>query len=342
MATYIKQGFTKGQILKADELNYMEAGIEANALVTASLNDDITTLSEEIEELKEGVAVDATLTQSGQAADAKVVGDRLSQISEEINDYILGVLNCLEHVAWSTTDGQQYYDALKAKYDEYNGSESLTARSNSLSVDDASFKNGFVKNDGSIDTTTDYQRNFFWDKFVECKAFLFVDENGAYVPVAHRYASYSEDKSIITTKYYDPVTTPTATTLLGINGAFFKLGFKQEDSLTVDHALVANTQMDTMCTIEDATLDSSGEAVYSAGRIASDYIQLYDNTPILCRSHDNLFIVCLYDANKALIDRQVGVNGEHVTKIITVPDNAKYVRVCTAPETNVYTSLEMA
>lgn len=47
MATYIKQGFTKGQILKADELNYMEAGIEANALVTASLNDDITTLSEE-------------------------------------------------------------------------------------------------------------------------------------------------------------------------------------------------------------------------------------------------------------------------------------------------------
>lgn len=273
----------------------------------------------------------------------------IERLTEEMNDYILGVLNCLEHVAWSTPDGRQYYDALKAKYDSYNGLEPtdppiqpgvLTARSNSLSVDDSSFKNGYVKNDGSIDTTTDYQQNFFWDKFVGCKAFLFVDENGAYVPVVHRCAAYSEDKSIITTTYYNAVTTPTATSLLGSDGAFYKLGFKQE-SLTVDRALVANTKMDTMCTIEDTTLDTSGEAVYSAGRIASDYIQLYDNTPILCRSHNSLFIVCLYDADKALIDRQIGVSGEHVTRIIAVPENAKYVRVCTTAGTNVYTSLEM-
>lgn len=303
-----------------------------------------------------GVEVDTTLTESGKAADAKATGDRLATLSKEIvkqnktmNDYMLGVLNCLEHVAWSTPDGQQYYDALKAKYDSYNGLEPdlpvqpgvLTARSNSLSVDDASFKNGFVKNDGSIDTTTDYQKNFFWDKFVRCKAFLFVDENGEYVPAAHRYAAYRENKSIITTEYFDAVTTLTATSLLESDGAFFKVGFKQ-DSLTVDRALIANTEMDTLCTIEDTTLDTSGEAAYFEGRVASDYIQLYDNTPILCiRPHIDMFIVCLYDADKTLIYREIGVTGEPDAEIIAVPENAKYVRVCTTAEANVYTSLEM-
>ena len=42
---YTKQNFIKGQILKADHLNAMETGIEANDLTVA-------TLTEEIEELK--------------------------------------------------------------------------------------------------------------------------------------------------------------------------------------------------------------------------------------------------------------------------------------------------
>lgn len=40
MSTYIKQEFTKGQVLKADQLNYMEAGIETNALDTATLSEE--------------------------------------------------------------------------------------------------------------------------------------------------------------------------------------------------------------------------------------------------------------------------------------------------------------
>lgn len=55
---------------------------------------DIATLSEEMAELKEnggaGVAVDATLTESGKAADAAVVGQKIAEIDEAVFVTVLG------------------------------------------------------------------------------------------------------------------------------------------------------------------------------------------------------------------------------------------------------------
>ena len=62
MSNYEKQNFVSGQILKAEHLNHMESGIESNANAVASLSEEIP-------------AIDSTLTQEGEAADAKAVGD---------------------------------------------------------------------------------------------------------------------------------------------------------------------------------------------------------------------------------------------------------------------------
>lgn len=62
--SYEKLGFVSGQKLKAEHLNHMEDGISA--------------LSGEV------VGLDTTLTQSGKAADAKAVGDALSNLSKDI------------------------------------------------------------------------------------------------------------------------------------------------------------------------------------------------------------------------------------------------------------------
>lgn len=67
----------------------------------------------------EHLLIDTTLTQTGQAADAKVTGDeitglkndlrRKTGLSEEIK---VALLDCFEHVAWVDEHGQDYYDAL--------------------------------------------------------------------------------------------------------------------------------------------------------------------------------------------------------------------------------------
>lgn len=73
---YVKQDFKSGEKLYASQLNAMD--------------DQIALMEAEMEELKESntdsddsLAVDATLTQEGQAADAKATGDALASLSED-------------------------------------------------------------------------------------------------------------------------------------------------------------------------------------------------------------------------------------------------------------------
>ena len=70
---------------------------------------------------------DDTLTQLGQAADAKKTGDEISDLKSDFDQVVPGLseeakaalLACFAHVAWIGTDGQDYYDALEeALYDE--------------------------------------------------------------------------------------------------------------------------------------------------------------------------------------------------------------------------------
>lgn len=68
------------------------------------------------------LVIDDTLTQSGQAADAKKTGDEiadvkadLEQIEPGLSDAAkLALLDCFAHVAWIDEHGQDYYDALEA------------------------------------------------------------------------------------------------------------------------------------------------------------------------------------------------------------------------------------
>ena len=67
-----------------------------------------------------GSYTDASLTQSGKAADAKAVGDAISAIEPGLSEEAKqALLDCFEHVAWVDEHGQDYYDALyEALYEE--------------------------------------------------------------------------------------------------------------------------------------------------------------------------------------------------------------------------------
>ena len=63
--------------------------------------------------------IDTTLTQSGQAADAKATGDEIADLKEDIRQKTglseeakVALLDCFEHVAWIDEHGQTYYDNL--------------------------------------------------------------------------------------------------------------------------------------------------------------------------------------------------------------------------------------
>lgn len=73
------------------------------------------------------LTIDPTLTQSGQAADAKAVGDEISGLKEDISQIKPGLsdeaktalLACFAKVAWIDEHGQDYYDALyESLYEE--------------------------------------------------------------------------------------------------------------------------------------------------------------------------------------------------------------------------------
>ena len=63
--------------------------------------------------------VDNTLTQQGQAADAKKTGDEIASLKDDLThigvseSVKVALLSCFEHVAWIDEYGQTYYDALE-------------------------------------------------------------------------------------------------------------------------------------------------------------------------------------------------------------------------------------
>ena len=62
--------------------------------------------------------VDATLTTTGAAADAKKVGDEITSVKQDLskvfsNNAKAALLDCLKHVAWIDEHGQDCYDALE-------------------------------------------------------------------------------------------------------------------------------------------------------------------------------------------------------------------------------------
>lgn len=80
--------------------------------------------------------VDATLTTTGAAADAKKVGDEITSIKQDLSEIVPGLsddaksalLACFEHVAWVDEHGQDYYDALEsALYQEPSPSAELVS-----------------------------------------------------------------------------------------------------------------------------------------------------------------------------------------------------------------------
>lgn len=100
--------------------------------------------------------VDSTLTQSGQAADAKAVGDELTNVKTDLreiepglsDDAKMALLNCFQHVAWIDEHGQDYYDALE---------ESLYAVNELISIA-ATFTQGsaIIYNTDSLESLKQY------------------------------------------------------------------------------------------------------------------------------------------------------------------------------------------
>ena len=85
----------------------------------SDIEDDLAAAEQAIESVRQSIpAVDATLTTTGAAADAKKTGDEISDLKSDLEqkglseDAKVALLNCFAHVAWIDEHGQDYYDAL--------------------------------------------------------------------------------------------------------------------------------------------------------------------------------------------------------------------------------------
>lgn len=93
----------------------------------SDIEDDLAAAEQAIENVRQSIpAVDATLTTTGAAADAKKTGDEIADLKSDLNNVFtnqmkVALLNCFNHVAWSDEHGQDYHDAL---YDALYGSDS--------------------------------------------------------------------------------------------------------------------------------------------------------------------------------------------------------------------------
>jgi hypothetical protein len=252
---------------------------------------------------------------------------------EELVECVECILACLEKVAWAVPDGQKYYDKLYHLY------KAQIAKSNIFTINDSFIKSGFIADDGSVNTTIDSEYNFYWDKFIKAYAFALLNENNINVAVTYRYACYDEGYNF-TKRGYDSHLR-NAFLLTDVPSAYYKLGFKNTSDSTANKALIASTKVDSLCTINNATLNTSGEIEEFEGRISSEYFKVYDNEPILLYSVSSVAIMCIYDKDFTLIDRQVCTADINYAKIIQMPEGAKYCRVCTTPSSAAYTSLEL-
>lgn len=88
----------------------------------SDIEDDLAAAEQAIENVQQSIpAVDATLTTTGAAADAKKTGDEIADLKSDIEQIVPGLseeakvalLNCFAHVKWSDGHGQDYYDVLE-------------------------------------------------------------------------------------------------------------------------------------------------------------------------------------------------------------------------------------
>ena len=250
----------------------------------------------------------------------------------EFDEYAVRLLECLEKVAWAVDNGQKYCDSLRLLL------TAQTVGSTVFTVDDEFIADGFITDDGSVNTEIDAGYNFFWDKFVKAYAFALRDEINRPVEVTYRYAAYDEDHNFISRGYDAPAA---VLLLTALQAPFYKIGFKNTTDYKVSKALIASNTLASLCSIENTTLNTKGEAEASPGRVSSEFFKIQANDQVLMHSITSVVIMCIYDKNLDLIDRQVLTADDTYTKIIQVPEGAKFCRVCTTPASMVYTSLEL-
>ena len=108
-------------ITDASVLRELNAIVEGAETATQAA-EDAEDAADRAEAAAESLEIDDTLTQAGQAADAKATGDAISDLTAAIAAIGSGIsdiakaalLVCFRHVAWTDEHGQTYYDALES------------------------------------------------------------------------------------------------------------------------------------------------------------------------------------------------------------------------------------
>lgn len=106
-------------------LDIERAPLDADTLPSESVIRELVDVIDKADEIMAAAeavttAIDDTLTQQGKAADAKKVGDEISDIKTDLsriglsNNVKTSLLACFRNVAWVDAHGQDYYDALEA------------------------------------------------------------------------------------------------------------------------------------------------------------------------------------------------------------------------------------
>ena len=107
-----------------DQINTLDSKkidiTDLNNYVNNNMNSNITNwLNENVNPVGSAVVIDESFTVNGAAADAKITGDNLNSLRNQIsqidpltNDIRYALLSCFKKVMWEDNQGQIYYNAL--------------------------------------------------------------------------------------------------------------------------------------------------------------------------------------------------------------------------------------
>ena len=118
---FVEKAALDADTIQSDSvLRNLDAIIEGAETATQAA-EEAEDAADRAEEAARTLTIDDTLTQAGQAADAKKVGDEIADLKDDLTQIEPGMwsdeaknalLDCFAHVAWVDGDGQEYVDTL--------------------------------------------------------------------------------------------------------------------------------------------------------------------------------------------------------------------------------------
>lgn len=274
----------------------------------SDIEDDLAAAEQAIENVRQSIpAVDATLTTTGAAADAKKTGDEISDLKSDLEQIAPGawpeeakeaLLACFARVAWIDEHGQDYYDALA----EALNAEPIPAFSYGVYTPESVVNGKYIDANGDIQTGTG---SFYIEDYIpviRSDYWIGMNPSSLRVPAPGttptnesnwRISEYDVSKNFIKQTHFDSSNDLCSSVLFDFDSStkYMRLGWYDTNASTNDKEFdIENPAVITVLPVEIGNIDvSTGQNSESTTRVrTAGYIPVSNTITITgCPFYDS-------------------------------------------------------